>query len=579
MRGGIHSPIFLLLFTLCSCTYLSEDIRAQTSTSAISAQNSSSGQYGSSSEKLATLEPDYIPLVDRPHFNEPFSQRIDYNRLSETTLTQTVGNVPPAVLTVPDDTPRKSRQPVDLWARIVDDYQLDVDTHPSVQPYIRWYARKQSYLDRVADRARPYLYDIVTEIESRNMPGEIALLPIVESAFQPFAYSPGRAAGIWQFIPATGRHFGLKQNWWYDGRRDVYRSTRAALDYLQQLHQQFEGDWLLALAAYNTGAYNVTRAIRKNRKKGKPTDFWSLSLPAETRGYVPKLLAIAYVLKHADKVGVHFNPIPNQPYWKTVKLDSQLDLAKAAEFAGVSIEEIYRLNPGLNRWATPPGAFELLLPADRISAFKEKLEKTPSSMRLSWKRHVIKRGESLGLIAKKYHTSISQLKELNQLRSNRIRAGHALIVPVAAKSMQQYTLSEIQRKLDLLNRPANSQRFKIIHTVKSGDSLWEIARTHHVKVETLARWNNFSPRDPLRIGQKLIIWKKYSAKQTGANHLVNQRIRKVTYTVRKGDSLARISKNFKIGVAQIKSWNRIGKYIHPGQKLTLFVDVTRQSES
>lgn len=587
MRGVTHSPVYLLLFTLCSCTYLSKDIQAQNINQDSQlpqtpqpVQVSLTTKDHSVPKELASLETDYIPLIDRPHFNEPFSQRIDYSRLSEVTLIQSDKNLSPvAILNTIEKVSQESRKPVDLWARIIDSYQLDATARSTVQPYIRWYARKQSYLDRVADRARPYLYDIINEIELRDLPGEIALLPIVESAFQPFAYSPGRAAGIWQFIPATGRHFGLKQNWWYDGRRDVYRSTRAALDYLQQLHQQFDGDWLLALAAYNTGAYNVSRAIRKNRKMGKPTDFWSLSLPAETRGYVPKLLAIAYVLKHADELGVHFNPIPNQPYWGTVKLDSQLDLAKAAEFAGVSIEEIYRLNPGLNHWATPPGTFELLLPVDRVQAFKKKYENTPASLRLSWKRHVIKKGESLGLIAKRYHTSIRQLKEFNGLRSSRIRAGHALIVPVAAKAMQQYTLSELQRKLDLLSRPGNDQRFKIIHTIKPGDSLWEIAKDHHVRVETLARWNKLSPRDPLRIGQKLVIWKKAGIKHPENRHITTQHIRKIIYTVRKGDSLAKISNNFKIRVAQLKSWNQIGKYIHPGQKLTLFVDVTRQSES
>ncbi|MEE8379126.1 MAG: transglycosylase SLT domain-containing protein, partial [Gammaproteobacteria bacterium] len=198
--------------------------------------------------------------------------------------------------TTGNTTTSANESPDDIWQRIRDGFRLEGQDHRFVKPYIDWYAKHQAYLDRVVERARPYLYDIVEEIDARDMPMEIALLPVVESAFQPFAYSPGRAAGIWQFIPATGKMYGLKQNWWYDGRRDVPAATKAALKYLSRLHKRFDGDWLLALASYNSGEGRVARAIRKNKKKGRPTDFWSLDLPAETKGYVPKLLAISAIV-------------------------------------------------------------------------------------------------------------------------------------------------------------------------------------------------------------------------------------------------------------------------------------------
>ena len=475
--------------------------------------------------------------------------------------------------------------PIDVWLRIAQGFQLNEHQHKNVQAYIHWYSNKQDYLDRLAERARPYLHYIVEAIEERGMPTEIALLPIVESAFQPFAYSPGRAAGIWQFIPSTGKHYGLKQNWWYDGRRDVYRSTQAALDYLEKLNKQFDGDWLLALAAYNTGENNVLRAIKKNKRLGKPTDFWSLSLPRETRGYVPKLLGIANVLAHADSYSVRFKPIPNEPYWDKATIDSQLDLAKAAEFAGISIEEIYRLNPGLNHWATPPGKFDLMLPIDRVEQFKEKFASTPRAERVAWRRHTIKRGETLSQIARRYNTSVATLKDFNQLRNSRIRAGKAIIVPVAAQEIPQYALSELQRKLDLLNQYTPPEKRKITIKVRSGDTLWDISRQYNVRVNQLISWNKLSPKDPLRIGKKIIIWKPRAHKNKKTTSIMatstrnKQAIQKVIYTVRRGDSLARISKNFKIKITQLKQWNTIGKYIHPGQKLTLYVDITRQAES
>jgi membrane-bound lytic murein transglycosylase D len=292
-------------------------------------------------------------------------------------------------------------------------FQLDGQNHRFVRPYIDWYAKHQAYLDRVAERARPFLYDIVQEIEARGMPMEIALLPIVESAFQPFAYSPGRAAGIWQFIPATGKHYGLKQNWWYDGRRDVPKATTAALDYLERLAKRFDGDWLLALASYNSGEGRVARAVKKNKKKGKPTDFWSLDLPKETEGYVPKLLAISAIVQNRKAHGITLTSIPDEPYLEQVDIGSQIDLALAAELAELPIETMYQLNPAYNRWATDPkGPHRLLLPIHKADAFREALTKVDKKNRVRWERHRIREGETLGHIARKFQTSCSSATEV-----------------------------------------------------------------------------------------------------------------------------------------------------------------------
>ncbi|MEJ2382242.1 MAG: transglycosylase SLT domain-containing protein [Gammaproteobacteria bacterium] len=260
--------------------------------------------------------------------------------------------------------------PQTVWQRLRRGFRLPDYDNPRVRTQLQWYANHQEYLKRVMDRAEPFLYMITQQVEKRGMPSEIALLPVVESAFQPFAYSHGRAAGIWQFIPSTGRLYGLKQNWWYDGRRDVVASTDAALDYLDKLDKQFNGDWLLALAAYNSGEGTVASAVARNRRRHIPTDFWSLRLPQETESYAPKLLAIAAIIKNPQKYGIQLKPIPNKPQVALVDVGSQIDLALAADMAGISIEEMYRLNPGFNRWATDPrGPYRLLVPVDKKERF------------------------------------------------------------------------------------------------------------------------------------------------------------------------------------------------------------------
>lgn len=470
----------------------------------------------------------------------------------------------------------------DVWERIRRGYGLPEDNkHPRTESELDWYARHQAYMDRVAERAQPYLYHIVEELESRGMPTEIALLPIVESAFHPFAYSHGRAAGLWQFIPGTGRHFGLEQNWWYDGRRDVYASTRAALDYLQRLHDRFDGDWLLALAAYNSGAGTVNHAIRVNKRRGKPTDFWSLDLPRETRGYVPKLLALAQLIGKPAAYGLHLDPIPNTPYFTRVEVDSQIDLALVAELADLDLDEVYRLNPGFNRWATAPnGPHYLLLPVDCAETFTAKLEEVPPDQRISWKVHKVRSGDSLGGIARQYHTTVATLRRVNRLHSNLIRAGSKLLIPVASRKASSYALSAEQRRRRTQDRERSGE--KIVHVVRSGDTFWDLAQRHGVSVRQLASWNSMAPHDPLRPGQRLVIW-THKTSYTTSPVLPQQRrvTKRVGYVVRRGDSLYRISSRFKVSIAKLREWNKLqrGQYLQPGQRLTLYVDVMRQSGS
>ncbi|MCW9025163.1 MAG: LysM peptidoglycan-binding domain-containing protein [Gammaproteobacteria bacterium] len=504
-----------------------------------------------------------------------------------TTADNTVEDIADNSIDEPEKFPRLDSVkdvPEDLWQRIRNNFVLEHQEHPRIKQQLDWYGRHPAYMQRVAERARPYLHFIVETLEQNNIPAELALLPIVESAFQPFAYSHGRASGIWQFIPGTGRIYGLRQNWWYDGRRDVYASTLAAVKYLNNLQKEFKGDWLLALAAYNSGSGTVQRAIRKNRRKGKATDFFSLKLPKETRAYVPKLLALKEVIQYPEKYQLDLPLIPNEVYLERVVIESQIDLAKAAELANIKLDELYQLNPGYNRWATDPdGENQLLLPLENAKAFRTALADLPKEDRIHWVRHKIKNGETLSTIADKYHTSIRSIKKVNRIRGTSIRAGKSLTIPVASKSLRKYRLSAGQRKTKTQNIPRKG--LKLTHIVQSGDTFWDLSMRHKVSVRQLAKWNGMAPRDPLVPGQKLIIWsrtgKTISHNDPGELFIPPQRniTKRIGYRVRQGDSLARISQKFRVSINQLRRWNKLpeGQYLQPGQRLTLFVDVTRQS--
>ena len=479
----------------------------------------------------------------------------------------------------------------DLWDRVRAGLELPGYEHQRTQAAVRILQRSQRYLDRIAERADRYLYYLVEAVEQRRLPMELALLPIVESGLQPFAYSHARAAGLWQFIPSTGRIYGLKQNWWYDGRRDIVESTRAALDYLDKLHDVFEGDWLLAIAAYNSGEGNVRRAVAINRRYRKPTDFWSLRLPTETRAYVPRLLALASVVADPEQYSLTLRRVANKPYFERVATDGQIDLALAAELAGVTLEELYMLNPAFNHWATDPnGPHHLLLPRGRAGHFTEQLASLPAEQRVQWQRHRIRKGQTLSGIAKQYQATVAVLKQVNELGSTVIRTGDSLVVPVAARSLEQYTLSAYGRKA-AARRAVSSRAEQHVYAVKRGDTLWSIARQHSVSTRNLSKWNGIALAETLHPGQKLSIWRhpsqqpdpkrQIAAAATDGPSITGKTVRRIRYVVRRGDSLWDISRRFRVTVPSLREWNRIteGAPIRPGQRLDVFIDVTQQLEN
>ena len=481
------------------------------------------------------------------------------------------------------DMPSSPAKAEDVLSRLRAGFALQYEDNPRTAAERKWFAKHPDYLNRVFTRAQRYLPYILAELERRDLPLELALLPIVESAYDPFAYSHGRAAGLWQMIPGTARRFGIKQNWWYDGRRDVVDSTRAALDYLEYLEELNDGNWLNAIASYNSGEGNVLRAARKNRKAGKPIDFWYLKLPKETSMYVPKLLALVEIVADPGKYNLTLPEVPNEQQFVVTDIDTQLDLALAAELAGVNVDTIYQYNPGYNRWSTDPaGPHRLVMPVDVAEQFTAALANVPAGERVRWQRHKVKSGEAISVIAEKYNTTVSALRAANNLRGNTIRAGHHLLIPVATKPLSAYSQSADARLAKTQNRQRAGN--KLEHVVRSGESFWTISRRYGVTHRALAKWNGMAPGDPLSIGKKLVVWTNAEVAsveqpRTSPTDALGNTTRKLRYTVRNGDSLYLIARKFRVGIDQIARWNGIdrNKILRPGQKLTMYVDVTAQS--
>ena len=374
--------------------------------------------------------------------------------------------------------------PADLWQRIRQGFAIPDIEGPLVREKMAYYAARPEYLQRVFDRSRLYLYHIVDELEKRGMPTELALLPMVESAFNPMAYSRSHASGLWQFIPGTGKRWELEQNWWYDGRRDIVDSTNAALDYLAYLYEM-HGDWQLALASYNWGENAVTRAIAKNRAAGKPTDYAHLSMPLETRHYLPKLQALKNIILNPEPLGIRLEPIPNQPYFASYTKLHDIDVQLAAKLAEMPVDEFMALNPGFSRpliraSVTP----RIILPADKIDVFHENLEKLDEDSLVSWKSYTPRRGESLLSIARKHGMSVAELKQVNGIAPRSRAVPRLLVVPVSSHA------AEGMARLPIMYAPPIPISYRrIYHTVKPGETLASIARRFGVSPEDMKRWN------------------------------------------------------------------------------------------
>ena len=454
----------------------------------------------------------------------------------------------------------------DLWGRIKDGYAMPNVESAYATKHEEWYASRPDYIKRMVDRSQRYLFHIVEEVQKRGMPTEIALLPMIESAFNPQANSRSAASGIWQFIPSTGRNFGLKLNWWVDNRRDVTAATNAALDYLQKLHGMF-GTWDLALAAYNAGEGTVQRAIDKNRRQGLPTDYQSLSLPEETRNYVPKLQAIKNIVTDPEKFGLKIGSIPNRPYFARVTTPKQIDSKLAAQLAEISYDEFISLNPSYNRPViTSTGEKQqLLLPVWAAQRFADNLANYDKPLS-NWQTYNAKRGERMDNIASKFGMNVSQLRVVNSLSSSqKLRNSQAMLVPAVYNGKPLSNPAEIQSDTinaaamennNNINQANESESDKnepsysrvVTHKVKNGDTLQSLAAKYNTNAKTLMKINHLK-NAKLKSGQKLTI-NEAAVINNGSK---NKGLVKVSYKRNKGASVSRLKSKSSHSYSKVNS--------------------------
>lgn len=400
----------------------------------------------------------------------------------------------------------------DVWSVLRNQLSIDHETtQPLVQEQIRWLSAHPSYLQNVARQSEPYIYHILTEIKKRNLPGELALIPIIESAYDPFAYSGAGAAGLWQIMPDTANDLGLKRDWWFDGRRSIRPSTDAALNYLVYLNKFFNGNWALAIAAYDAGEGTIAKAIKAQNYSINSASFWKLSVPRETRAYVPRLFALAEIIKNPERYKVKLPTIPYLPYFREVNIGSQIDLNHAAKLAGISYSELIKLNPGFNRWATAPNQpHKLLIPTEKVARFNRNLATVPKDKRVSWLRYKVQKRDSLASIAQRNHTTVTLIKQLNSLKTEKLRLGQSILIPATKKSVV------VQN--DRSKKPINDlklEKKRVIHIVQSTDTYQNLEKLYGVLSSEIRVWNKLAASTPLKKGQQLVIWKKETNKGSG----------------------------------------------------------------
>jgi membrane-bound lytic murein transglycosylase D len=499
----------------------------------------------------------------------------------------------------------------DFWQHLRNDFQMaPADDKPQVRAQINWFMHNREYLDHTLRRSEPYMYYILQQIEKRNLPGELALLPVGESAYNPAATSSAGAVGMWQLMRATARDLGVKQNFWFDGRRDIYASTNAALDQLTYLQSFFGGDWMLALAAYDSGEGTVQSAIRRSHS----TNFWSLPLPSETRSYVPRLLALASIVRDPGRYNITLPPISDKPYLAQVDIGAPISLARAAQLAGLSLAQIKQLNPGYSRMMTDPnGPYKLILPIDRIALFKEQLSNVATLPKITWGRYKIQRGDNWNSIARRFHTTVNELLETNHLNKHHVPVGRVIMIQtgtteVAAPQLNQTTATtdstqqgENTASADPVTdqsatdtaaaddvavadepaaKPASQRQ---VHIIRKNETLVSIAKRYKVKTKDLLRWNKLKANKPLKPGSKLVIWTKAPhasspakkiklTKKVVAHNNTKQtqvKIRPDHYVVRAGDNVSAIAKRLGVKSANLMKWNHLAAntQLKPGQRL------------
>ena len=534
----------------------------------------------------ANSEWDYVldlpdPRIPQPHWNSRVNQfspsELNYyeikdnnkNTIRSTTASGDTVNNSIAPGTIENSTQRieTGNRSEDLWQQIRDNFGFPEMDNRLVRKHVKFYSKRPEYFERILKRASIYLPYIYQQVDSMGMPSEIALLPIIESAYNPRARSRAGAVGLWQFMPFTGKEYGLKQNWWYEGRRDIIASTAAALDYLNHLYLMFDNDWTLALAAYNAGENGIHRAIRKNQNQNKSTRFSDLKLKQETSNFVPKLIAVKKIIANPEAYGIDIPKLSSEPAFEIVQFNFQVDLAILAHRTKIQKYELEQLNPGLRRNVTPPsGPHRILVPSEKQGRVVSWISDLHPSHAVVTAMYQVKPGDVLGAIAQRYNVSVASIKSINSMKSDLIRIGEVIRIP---------NPSSIRQHAELINQD-NKAGGQFIHQVELGEVLGTIAQRYNVSVAKLRTVNSLNS-DLIRVGQKLRIPIPNSIGQFASNPNAGYNLTTGTryiHKVKLGESLWGIARLYQVNVTNLLNWNDIdsGTYIHPGQSIVVYVN-------
>lgn len=466
-----------------------------------------------------------------------------------------------------------------IWDVLREEFSLPhYEDNPAVQDQIDFLMQDPGFLIRASTRAAPYLYYILQQTRKRHLPAELVLLPMIESAYNPFAYSSAGAAGLWQMMPGTASGYGIKRNSWYDGRRDIVASTKAALNYLVYLQNYFEGNWLLAIAAYDSGEGSVSSAIKRNSYYGEQVDFWSLPLPQETQTYVPRLLALAIIIAHPEHYHVHFPVVQNAPYLAEVDIGGQIDLNHAADLAGMRVKDLKNLNSGFHQLITSTnGSYKIILPIENVAEFTENLENSPFYQKVHWTHYKIKSGDDLKTIAKKFNTSPESLQKMNPVVTAHLKPGKNLVIPHDDHDYASTSTSSEEKGFTLVQKNPESSLVSVqghytlqpgdtLYMVREDDNLKKIANRFKMSTSTLLAVNAINQKTKLDAGQKLIIPTHLTQKMQSTGLSPGDTI----YMARKGDTLEKIAKKFHLAPAQIRVINLMATNdLHEGDRLII----------
>lgn len=466
-----------------------------------------------------------------------------------------------------------------LWDNLRFSFKLeDQYKRPEVQTQVQWLKGHQNYLNSLSEESQPYMYYILQEIKKRDMPGEIALLPMIESTYNPLAYSNTGAAGLWQLTSKTGTNLGVKRNFWFDGRRDIYNSTNAALNYLCYLHRFFKGNWILAIAAYHSGEGTVQHAVQYADNHQRSTNFWSLNLPDDTQSYVPKLLALAHMIQQNQKLSAKLPYIANTPYFTKIDVGTQIDLTNAAHLAGISYPEFLKLNPGNNRFTTSPaGPHTIVLPLDKVDVFVHNLEKIPVKQRHHLlAKHAVLFDSDLEAIPKADQIVLtsSSNKDTTKITSQSVDVSP---VDAAIDNAIDNSIAPAKPIKSRTPTPPPASSHKVLHIVQKGESMWNLTRKYHVSAEDISSWNDLSTDTKLHPGQKLILWTKnsfnWANKTPNKTNKISKASKIIHYKIQKGDCLMGIARRFKVSVKKLISWNTKLQASHlvPGKYVLIYL--------